>query len=309
MKGKTNSIATVTLQQIMKIRRQEFAKLGIVQYGNHCIVGHDIHLENLERNDAHRLIPIRINATYITLCLEGEIEVYCDSRIFRIEPNSLFVSKPGSVLQIKKGGAGSLSFIMSDERLYDQLSISFKKLLPHYSSLDKLAKLSLTPDESKFVNSMLIFLSRTISGDNTQMYYHECVRSQLTAFAYEIIALFAKRISEQPVQEPHTNHEEEYFRQFVKLLDIHFREEHRVRFYADNLHITPKYLSTVIAHLTGRTPSKWIDEYLIEEARMLLRNTDLSIQQIAYALHFPNQSFFGKFFKQRTGLSPTLYRQ
>lgn len=79
-------------------------------------------------------------------------------------------------------------------------------------------------------------------------------------------------------------------------------------FYADQLHITPKYLSSVIKEVSGRSAVEWIDRYVILEAKALLRYSGLSIQEIAYELNFSTQSFFGKYFKHHTGMSPSEYK-
>ena len=68
-------------------------------------------------------------------------------------------------------------------------------------------------------------------------------------------------------------------------------------------------LSNVIKELTGKSASQWIDDYVVLEAKTLLKSTNLTILQISEELHFANQSFFGKYFKQHTGLSPMRYRR
>ena len=73
--------------------------------------------------------------------------------------------------------------------------------------------------------------------------------------------------------------------------------------------ILPKHLSNVIKELTGKSASQWIDDYVVLEAKTLLKSTNLTILQISEELHFANQSFFGKYFKQHTGLSPMRYRR
>ena len=79
--------------------------------------------------------------------------------------------------------------------------------------------------------------------------------------------------------------------------------------YAQQLCISPKYLSEMVKQASKRTPNDWIDNYVIMEARVLLKNSAKSIKQIAEELHFPNQSFLGKYFKEHVGMSPTAYRK
>ena len=89
----------------------------------------------------------------------------------------------------------------------------------------------------------------------------------------------------------------------------HYRQEHLVSFYAQQLNITPQYLSLIIKRLTGRTPYQFIFERLFCESRALLEHPDLSIKEIAEQLHFSDQSAFGKFFKHRSGISPVDFRK
>ena len=79
-------------------------------------------------------------------------------------------------------------------------------------------------------------------------------------------------------------------------------------FYARQLCITPKYLTTLIKRISGLSVSEWIDNYVIIEAKTLLKYSTMSIQEIAYCLNFPNQSFFGKYFRSHTGMTPSAYR-
>ena len=80
-------------------------------------------------------------------------------------------------------------------------------------------------------------------------------------------------------------------------------------FYASQLYITPKYLSLLIKEATGRSAAEWIDEFVIMEAKNMLRFSGKNVQQVAYDLNFPNQSAFGKYFKHLTGMSPTRFQR
>jgi AraC-like DNA-binding protein len=98
------------------------------------------------------------------------------------------------------------------------------------------------------------------------------------------------------------------FSQFIGLLEENFRKERRVSWYAEQLKITPKYLSELVKQVSKRTPNDWIDSYVLLEIRVLLKNSTKSIKEIADDLNFPNQSFFGKYFKEHMGMSPSEYR-
>jgi AraC-like DNA-binding protein len=92
-------------------------------------------------------------------------------------------------------------------------------------------------------------------------------------------------------------------------VERNFRVERRVGWYAEQLCITPKYLSETVKQVSRRTPNEWIDNYVTLEVRVLLKNSTMSIKEIAQTLNFPNQSFLGKFFKEHVGMSPSDYRK
>lgn len=97
--------------------------------------------------------------------------------------------------------------------------------------------------------------------------------------------------------------------EFMKLLDANFKRHRKIEFYAERMDLTPKYMSSLMRKLTGRSAGEWIDRRVIMEAKALLRSTNMTVQQIADELNFPEQSAFGKYFKRHTGLSPKEYRK
>ncbi|MCM1079650.1 MAG: helix-turn-helix domain-containing protein [Bacteroidales bacterium] len=106
-----------------------------------------------------------------------------------------------------------------------------------------------------------------------------------------------------------TSRREELFARFVNLIHEHCRKERSVAFYADKMCITPRYLSYVVASITGLKTKDFIARHVIMEIQVLLESTTLSVQEIADRLNFPNQSFLGTYFKKNTGVSPDLYRK
>jgi AraC-like DNA-binding protein len=102
---------------------------------------------------------------------------------------------------------------------------------------------------------------------------------------------------------------EEIFIGFTRLLPHHFAEHHDIPFYADQLHISPVYLSRVVRQVTGRTVVDYINQMLLMEASFLLQTSPMSITQIAGQLHFADTPSFSKFFLRMKGVSPKEYRK
>lgn len=104
------------------------------------------------------------------------------------------------------------------------------------------------------------------------------------------------------------NRQQELTNRFLTMLTHSFKVEKRVQYYADALFVTARYLSQVIKQVTGKTAGEMIDEMVINEAKVLLSNQSFNVSQVANELQFSDQSFFGKFFKKKTGISPSVYR-
>ena len=112
------------------------------------------------------------------------------------------------------------------------------------------------------------------------------------------------RQNEQP-----SSKKEVLFNTFINLVAKNHKQQHSVTFYATKLFITPKYLTRVIEEISHKPAKRWIDEYIALEAKMMLRSTSKTIQEISDELSFPDMSFFGKFFKRVVGMSPRSYRE
>lgn len=113
--------------------------------------------------------------------------------------------------------------------------------------------------------------------------------------------------SERAITAPN-NRKEELFRLFLQLLEENYVRERNTGFYASQLCISPKYLSSIIKEQSGKTCAEWIDEYISFNAKTLLKDSTLSIKQISDRLGFPSQSIFGRFFKKINGVSPKEFR-
>lgn len=107
----------------------------------------------------------------------------------------------------------------------------------------------------------------------------------------------------------YANRDNEIFHKFLDLLLSMNVKRQTVTFYADELCLTPKYLSTVCKNVSGKSPLTWISEYVVEDIRSYLINTKLSCKEISNRLGFPNSSFFGKYVSDHIGSSPMEYRK
>lgn len=135
----------------------------------------------------------------------------------------------------------------------------------------------------------------------------EAYHAALKTFLYDIISLASDPKSLE-IKDVYQSRSQDYFARFMQLVSQYCKKERKVHFYASKLCISSKYLSTIIKEVSGKTPSRWIDEVIMSEAIFLLKYSNATIQEIAFQMNFPNPSFFGKFFKRYTGFSPKYYR-
>ena len=127
----------------------------------------------------------------------------------------------------------------------------------------------------------------------------------LMAVTYRLCSIFSASLT---TARKEMDRKIETFEELVKLIDANFMRERGVAFYADQLCLTPKYLSVIVKSVCGKTVQQLIFKAIIRRSIYLMKNTNMTIQQIACELSFPNASSFGTFFKKHTGLSPKNYR-
>lgn len=165
--------------------------------------------------------------------------------------------------------------------------------------------IKLNPFEYGNIQQSFNFLIAKIKTSGENPYNFQIVQNSLLALAYECVGLITKS---DHIEAP-SSKKEALFNSFINLVSQQHKQEHSVSFYAEKLFITPKYLTRVVEDTSHKPAKRWIDEYIALEAKMMLRSTQKTVQEISDELNFPNMSFFGKFFKRMTGMSPKTYRE
>lgn len=102
---------------------------------------------------------------------------------------------------------------------------------------------------------------------------------------------------------------EELYNRFMTLISEYGKERRDVAFYAERLCITPRYLEEITGSIAGETPKETIDFMIIQEIKLILTFSQMTLQQVADHLNFPDQSYLGRYFKRHTGISPAAYRK
>jgi araC-type DNA-binding domain-containing proteins len=252
--------------------------------------------------------PSRLNALIIGVGTEGETSLTSNLQEFRLKKDSLFIFSPKHILQVQSNNRFKAHLIVIAPDFLKRINIDTKRMMPLFLQFGSLPCMELTQAESQSLRSFISMVEQELKGSETD-FSSEIIGGLIAATIYKVGDILTHYLTEHPeVDSPIHNRAEEYFRQFTELLGEHYKHERSVGFYARQLCITPKYLTTLIKRISGKSVSEWIDNYVIFEAKTLLKYSNMSVQEIAYYLNFPNQSFFGSYFKRNAGMSPSQYK-
>lgn len=162
--------------------------------------------------------------------------------------------------------------------------------------------LHLTEEEMDYLNRLHQLLYRNVKSPNPSVHVS---LSLISAFLWYIDSVHAGRA--EPDVIPKT-HEQRIFADFIRLLSLNTPRRRTIDFYASQLYMTPRYMSTLIKKASRKTAKEWIDETVVSKIKVELRHSDKQIREISEDMDFPNTSFFCKYFKHLTGMTPLEYR-
>jgi len=246
--------------------------------------------------------PTKIDFAVMNVCLKGRVEGRINLKPYIFSENNLFMVLPGQIIQYsyRSDDYSGLHIAMS-KRFTENLELNIKDSISALLHLKDNPIIHLLPDEVTYLLDYFNILRQTVRRTHNPNRV-EVVRLLIMALFYNFQQMQGKVIVTKSKRD-------DLFEAFYRLLLAHYKESREVGFYADKLCLTPKYLSAVIKDLTGKSAFEWINDYVMLEAKALLKSTNMTIQQISDELHFANQSFFGKFFKRNTGMSPRKYKE
>lgn len=250
-------------------------------------------------NKRYSAYPFKTDVCLCCLCIQGEAEGRINLSDQSLRRQALLISMPGNILEITRVSDDFMCVcIIMTERFIANLGLPFK-LGVHRSVLET-PVVVLADRQFESMKNYCRMVRRVLKECHPNS--REILKHLTCAFFYGIGYYFHQATDKA------LSNEEDIMRRFLDEVQSSCRSERKVIYYAGKLHLTAKYLSSVVKGYSGKTASEWIDEYVVLEAKALLKSTNLTVQQISEELHFPSQSFFGKYFKRLTGMSPKYYR-
>jgi AraC-like DNA-binding protein len=249
--------------------------------------------------------PAFFKGIVLGLCTQGEATVIINFMRYPLKANATVMVLPYQSFQIE---APSDDFVL--ENIFFSFNFFAGLVLPSdYDILFKISKqpcLKVSDAVTKTLQEYLEFINRHY--DNTKLAYRvNVVRGLVYAYLLYVISLY-KGATTAVAYSGSLTRQQEITANFLALLGEKYATERSVSYYADKLCISRKYLSQIIKETTNRPVMKWIGERVLNEAKLRLRTSNLSVMQISDQLNFANPSFFGQFFKRHTGTTPLKFR-
>ncbi len=250
--------------------------------------------------------PIRVLGLTIALCIKGEGEVGIGVKKYKFTKNSLMLLNPNQyVHSLSSSEPVKIMAIGCNLEMIESIMPKISGLLPLiiHNPIESVTLLS--DQHSLDIQEYMRLIGEKLKAVDSPLKRTK-VSNLIQALLCEIIE--KHYVNSEGIEKPQTR-KEEILSKFILEVLQNFRAERSVAFYADRLCVTPKHLSAVSKDITGHTASELIDHYVIMEAKIMLAETALTIQEISNKLNFANQSFFGKYFKHLTGFSPSTFRK
>ena len=244
---------------------------------------------------------------------EGRAQLEYDGHVVQLQKNDLFLYMAHSTAN---------NFMASSDFNCRQIWFSRSELwnidIYNLISVADMSQLKLHPvvhlsdDDIKLCDTYFQLLCSRMKS-STSALTPDIVRSLLGTIMLELLSIM-RRNSERAVEEvrqedPNSSlHKKRIIDNFIKLVEESDGRIRRVDEFATQLNVTPKYLSTILKEVMNRRPSTYIQLYTLKAIERRLRFTDMTMQEIANDLKFPNPSFFGKYCKEHLGMTPLEYR-
>ena len=249
--------------------------------------------------------PRKMNFIIIGLCTKGRLKYQLDTQDQYINAGDMIIVSENRIIDKYESSSDFEGLVM-------MISINFFheiiQTVRDVNSLFIFARshpvISLENKEIEAFKEYFHVIQKRL-GDKGKFFRRDLIRSLLLAMLYDV-GNFIYRFKE--TDRPQTR-AESFFTRFIKMVEEHCKHERRVGWYALQLGITPKYLSEAVKSVSKRTPNQWIDNYVLMEIRVMLKNSTKSVKEISNEMNFPNQSFMGRFFKEHMGMTPREYRR
>lgn len=244
-------------------------------------------------------------AYILLLCCAGKASCRLGEKVYEIGHGDLFLCQPKTFVE---NAMTSLDFscqgIIISVKFFESILFLSGKIWDAKFVVRENPVIHLTDDELELAIRNNNFIRSKLEAPHLP-HFKEMLRLLLQSFAYESYDMFIPKL--QLSTHSYTS-AENLFSRFMDMAATEIPRQREVRYYADRLCITPKYLSTVCKQTSGNTASAILNGLTVDYIKRELRTSDKSVKEIANEAGFANLSFFGKYVKRELGVSPREYR-
>lgn len=272
------------------------------------------HLTSTDRLINQPVPPIRISGMAWILVIKGSFQINLNLDPVAVEAGSVVILMPDTIISEREvtPDIDAYLLMLSPEFMRTiNIDPNVMMTLPTATIHEYKPVLPLSGKEQELMKSYFELIHHNTLSNPDGMYVKSIARNLMSAMIYQMVQFVVKHIKVlglEPIgADRPRSRRSTYVKDFMLLLKKFHKQERSVSFYAQQLYITTKYLSNIVKEATGRSAAQWIDEFVILEAKNLLRFSGKTIKQVSYELNFSNQSAFGKYFKLITGMSPSEY--
>ena len=258
--------------------------------------------------------PCRFHGYMAFFCIKGEFEVEINLKKFTIRKDSMFIYTPGNIVRVTNidpREKESVHFVVVaiSEDLMSSTRFDFSKLYNESLRLLESPCVVINENERGLYRKYFDLIQEVSKMRMPNM--RESVTALISSIFYLMGAMWTDRLTAAKKNggDEMSTRSKIVLEDFLLLVRDYHTKERSLSFYADKLYLTPKYLSKLIKSVSGKSAHEWIDSFVILEAKNLLKYSDMSIKSIVYDLNFPNQTTFYRFFKTKTGMTPSEYRK
>ena len=247
--------------------------------------------------------PCKVDVTAAIISIKGTTEGNINLKPYTTNGACFITIIAGQIMEYKSISEDFEGlFIVMSQKFTDSLMPDAHERLPLSLSVRDNPVIPLNEESLEGMIRYFEMLKR-MAQEKDHPYRLEVARHLTLAFFYGGSVDFHELVDHRK-----KTHHEALVDKFLNLVQTHYKNERELEFYADKLCLTPKHLSKVVKGTGGKSANDLIDERVALEAKALLKSTNMTIQQISDELNFPSQSFFGKYFKRVTGMSPKEYK-
>lgn len=250
----------------------------------------------------HHLWKLEGGAIYF--CRKGWAHATINLKDYEIVENTQVVLLPGTIIRINGCSSDfTASFFGFPKEMFMEACMRFE---PIFFRFIKEQPCYVLPQENTGAINGLIRATTAIYNDRENRFRNQIAKNHLQSFMLDIYDKCYRYFGKHKIEGG--TRQDEIFKSFVSLVHEHCASQREVSFYADKLCISTKYLTGICKAVTGDSAKKIIDDFAILEIKVLLQSTELTVQEIADRLGFPDQSYLGRYFKRHEGMSPKEYQ-